>query len=121
MLSGRAVPLATRSSHIHPTARITPTMNTFVRIVLAGGLALGLGLSLSAPVLAQECLSRNEIQQKIDSGEVRQLAEALQAAGENGRIISQQAQLCLVGGQWEWQVNVMDSNGESRPVSLPAT
>lgn len=95
-------------------------MNRFVRIVLAGGLALGLGAGLAAPVLAQECLSRREIQEKIDSGEVRQLAEALQASGEEGRVISQQAQLCLVGGRWEWQVNVMDSYGESRPVSLPA-
>lgn len=95
-------------------------MNKFMRIVLAGGLALGLGAGLAAPALAQECLSRREIQEKIDSGEVRQLAEALQASGEQGRVISQQPQLCLVGGQWEWQVNVMDSYGESRPVSLPA-
>ncbi|MGV3490131.1 MAG: hypothetical protein ACO1OG_02305 [Devosia sp.] len=96
-------------------------MNTFVRIGLAGVLALGLGAGLAAPAVAQECLSRNEIQQKIDSGEVRQLAEAMQASGVDGRIISQQARLCLVGGQWEWQVNVMNSNGESEPVSLPAT
>lgn len=96
-------------------------MNKFVRIVLAGVLALGLGVGLSAPALAQECLSRRDIQEKIDNGEVRQLAEAMQAAGVDGRIISQQARLCLVGGEWQWQVNVMDSYGESRPVSLPAT
>jgi len=95
-------------------------MNRFVRIVLAGGLALGLGGGLAAPVLAQECLSRSEIQDKINSGEVRQLAEAMQASGVDGRIISQQARLCRSGGGWAWQVNVMDANGESRPVSLPA-
>ena len=95
-------------------------MNKFVRFVLASIVALGLGVGFSAPALAQECLGRREIQEKIDSGEVRQLAEAMQASGVEGRIISQQARLCLVGGQWEWQVNVMDSYGESQPVSLPA-
>lgn len=95
-------------------------MNKCVHFVLAGIVALGLGGGFAAPASAQECLSRQEIQDKIDSGEVRQLAEAMQAAGVDGRIISQQAQLCLVGGQWEWQVNVMDSYGESQPVSLPA-
>jgi hypothetical protein len=95
-------------------------MNKFVRFGLVGVLALGLGVAVAAPVSAQECLSRRDIQEKIDSGEVRQLAEAMRASGVDGRIISSQAQLCRIGGQWQWQVNVMDSYGESRPVSLPA-
>ena len=95
-------------------------MNTFVDLLLAGVIALRLGVGLAAPVSAQECLSRRDIQDKIDSGEVRQLAEAMQASGVEGRIISSQAQLCRIGGQWQWQVNVRDSAGESRPVSLPA-
>ena len=95
-------------------------MNKFASSVLAGVIALGLGVGFAAPALAQECLSRREIQQKIDSGELVQLSEALALSGVGGKIISQQAKVCLVDGRWEWQVNVMDEYGESKPVSLPA-
>lgn len=95
-------------------------MNKFASTVLAGVLALGLGVGFSAPALAQECLSKREIQQKIDNGELVQLSQALAQSGVDGKIISSQARVCLIGGQWEWQVNVMDEYGESKPVSLPA-
>ncbi|MBN9310673.1 MAG: hypothetical protein J0I99_19380 [Devosia sp.] len=95
-------------------------MNNFASTVLAGVLALGLGVGFAAPALAEECLSKREIQQKIDSGELVQLSQALAQSGVDGKIISSQAKVCLVGGQWEWQVNVMDAYGESKPVSLPA-
>jgi hypothetical protein len=95
-------------------------MRNCARALLAGVVALGLGAGLAAPALAQECLNRREIQERIDSGELRQLSEAIADAGVDGKIISSQARVCLVGDQWEWQVNVMDSYGESKPVSLPA-
>jgi UrcA family protein len=74
------------------------------------------------PAAAQDgrCLDKREIQEKIDSGELRQLSEAMDAAGVQGKIISSAAQVCQVGGRWQWRVNVMDSSGESRPVTLPA-
>jgi len=95
-------------------------MKQIVTLVAAGGLALGLALGLAAPVVAQECLSKREIQEKIDTGELIQLSEAMASSGVDGKIISSAAKVCMIGGQWQWQVNVMDSSGESRPVSLPA-
>lgn len=95
-------------------------MKKFVTLVAAGALALGLGSGFAAPAWAQECLSKREIQQKIDNGELIQLSQALEDSGVDGKIISSQARVCMVGGQWEWQVNVMDEYGESKPVSLPA-
>lgn len=95
-------------------------MNKCVSTVLAGVIALGLGVGFAAPALAQECLSRRDIQQKINDGELIQLSQALAQSGVDGKIISSQAKVCLVDGQWEWQVNVMDEYGESKPVSLPA-
>ena len=84
-------------------------------------IVIGAALSMqSAPALAQECLSRRDIQQKINDGELIQLSQALAQSGVDGKIISSQAKVCQVGGQWEWQVNVMDEYGESKPVSLPA-
>lgn len=85
--------------------------------VVAGALLGGLG-----PAQAQDgrCLDRREIQQRIDSGELIQLSEAMARAGVDGKIISSAAQVCEVNGQWQWRVNVMDSSGESRPVTLPA-
>ena len=47
-------------------------------------------------------------------------ALAIAQSGVDGKIISSQARVCMVDGQWEWQVNVMDEYGESKPVSLPA-
>ncbi len=95
-------------------------MTKFMTILLAGVLALGLGAGIAAPALAAECLSKREIQQKTDNGELIQLSQALADSGVEGKIISSQVKVCLVNGQWEWQVNVMDSYGESKPVSLPA-
>lgn len=95
-------------------------MNKFVSIVLAGVVALGLGVGFAAPALAQECLSKREIQEKIDNGELIQLSQALSQSNVDGKIISSQAKVCMVDGRWEWQVNVMDEYGESKPVSLPA-
>lgn len=94
-------------------------MNSFTRLTLAGLVALGLAAG-TAPAHAAECLSKREIQEKTDSGELIQLSEALAASGIAGKIISSQVKVCQVGGQWQWQVNVMDDTGESRPVSLPA-
>lgn len=95
-------------------------MKQQLTLVAAGVVALGLALGMGGPALAQECLSKHEIQEKIDSGELIQLSQALSSSGVDGKIISSQARVCLVGGQWEWQVNVMDEYGESKPVSLPA-
>jgi len=95
-------------------------MRKFVATWLAGALALGLGAGFSAPALAAECLSKREIQQRIDKGELIQLSQAMAQSGVDGKIISSQAKVCDVGGRWEWQVNVMDPYGESKPVSLPA-
>ena len=95
-------------------------MKKCVAIVLAGVMALGLGVGISAPALAQECLSKRQIQAQIDDGQLIQLSQALAQSDVDGKIISSQARVCLVDGQWEWQVNVMDEYGESKPVSLPA-
>lgn len=84
---------------------------------VAGALVGGVG---SAAAQEGRCLDRREIQQKIDSGELRQLSEAMDQAGVDGKIISSAAQVCEVNGRWQWRVNVMDSSGESRPVTLPA-
>lgn len=92
------------------------------KYLAAGALALALAAVASAPALAQDgqCLSKREIQERISSGEVRPLADAMAAAQVQGKIISSGAELCRAGAGWEWRVNVMDESGESRPVSLPA-
>jgi hypothetical protein len=96
--------------------------NVFAAFVAAVGVAGALVGGFVGPVLAQDgrCLDRREIQEKIDSGELIQLSEAMNEAGVDGKIISSAAQVCQVNGRWTWRVNVMDSYGESRPVTLPA-
>jgi len=58
-------------------------------------------LGVAAPAVAQECLSKREIQEKIDNGELIQLSQAMAASGVDGKIISSQVKVCQVGGQWE--------------------
>jgi len=96
--------------------------NVIAAFLAAVGVAGALVGGFVGPVAAQEerCLDRREIQQKIDSGELIQLSEAMDTARVGGKIISSAAQVCEVDGQWQWRVNVMDSSGESRPVTLPA-
>jgi hypothetical protein len=91
----------------------------FVAVAVGAGALVG---GFVAPASAQDgrCLDRREIQEKIDSGELVQLSQAMDQAGVNGKIISSAVQVCQVNGQWTWRVNVMDSSGSSRPVSLPA-
>jgi hypothetical protein len=95
--------------------------NSVAAIVAAVGVA-GALVGGVWPAAAQEgrCLDRREIQQMIDAGELIQLSEAIDQAGVEGKIISSAAQVCQVNGRWQWRVNVMDSSGESRPVTLPA-
>ena len=95
-------------------------MKQKLTLVAAGVLTLGLAFGVAAPAVAQECLSKREIQQMIDNGELVQLSQAIAQSGVDGKIISSAAQVCEVNGQWQWRVNVMDSSGESRPVTLPA-
>ena len=94
-------------------------MKNFVRTALAGLLALGL-VGGSALAQSDECLSKRDIQEMTDSGELVQLSQALAASGVEGKIISSQVKVCMVDGQWQWLVNVMDDTGESRAVTLPA-
>ena len=91
----------------------------FVAAAVVAGASVG---GFLGPASAQEgrCLARREIQEKIDDGELNQLSEAMDEAGVDGKIISSAAQVCQVNGEWQWRVNVMDSYGESRPVTLPA-
>lgn len=91
-----------------------------IRLVAAAGIALALTSALAGPAVAEECLGKREIQSQIDAGQLRPLAEAMAAAGVEGKIISAGAEVCKIDGQWQWRVNVMDSNGESKPVTLPA-
>ena len=91
-------------------------------LLAATGVALALALGFLGPAAAAEgdCLGKRQIQNRIDSGQLRPLSEAMAAANVDGKIISSGAEVCQIDGQWQWRVNVMDSYGESKPVTLPA-
>lgn len=89
-------------------------------LVAAAGLALFSAFAPMGPAYAEDCLGKLQIQKKIDLGELKQVSEAMDDAGVDGKIISSGAEVCLINGRWQWRVNVMDAYGESRPVILPA-
>ena len=93
----------------------------WTRSIAAAAFALGVLAGLVMPAAAQgKCLDRREIQQKIDSGEVVQVSEAMARSGVDGKLISSTVELCQIGGGWQWRVSVMDAAGESQVVTLPA-
>ena len=91
-------------------------------LLAATGVVLALAFGFLGPAAAAEgdCLGKRQIQNRIDSGQLRPLSEAMAAANVDGKIISSGAEVCQIDGQWQWRVNVMDSYGESKPVTLPA-
>jgi len=93
----------------------------WTRSIAAAAFALGVMGGIVVPAQAQgQCLDRREIQQKIDSGEVVQVSEAMARSGVDGKLISSTVELCQIGGGLQWRVSVMDAAGESQVVTLPA-
>ena len=98
-------------------------MKQFISTFFAAtGVVVALALGFLGPAAAADgpCLDKRQIQQQIDNGELRPLSDAMAAANVDGKIISSGAEVCQIDGQWQWRVNVMDSYGESKPVTLPA-
>ena len=92
-------------------------------LLAATAVVLALAFGFLGPAAAAadgDCLGKRQIQQQIDSGQLRPLSDAMAAANVDGKIISSGAEVCQIDGQWQWRVNVMDSYGESKPVTLPA-
>lgn len=79
--------------------------------------------ALCSPAAAQDsggrCLSKQEIQERIESGQFQQLFEAMASAGVHGKIIGA-GRVCRVQGEWQWEISVMDDTGQSKVVNLPA-
>jgi len=91
-----------------------------VNILAATTVALLAGFALPGAASAQEgaCLSKQDIQDRLASGMIAPLADAMSRAGVKGRPLS--VQVCDVDGSDHYIVNMMDSYGESESVTLNA-
>ena len=91
-----------------------------VNILAAMGVAMLAGIGLSGPAMAQErdCLSKQDIQNRLAEGLIAPMADAMDRAGVKGRPLS--VQVCDVDGSDHYIVNMMDSEGESESVTLNA-
>lgn len=88
-----------------------------MNILAALVLALLAGIS---PATAQQrdCLSRQDIQDRLANGKIAPLADVMNRAGIKERPLS--VQVCDVDGAPHYIVNMMDSYGESQSVTLNA-
>lgn len=94
---------------------------TTVNILAAMIVALLTGFGPAGAVVAQEernCLSKQDIQDRLAQGLIAPLADAMTRAGIKGRPLS--VQVCDVNGSSHYIVNMMDSYGESESVTLNA-
>lgn len=91
-----------------------------VNILAATIVAMLAGIGLPGPAVAQErdCLSKQDIQNRLAQGLIAPLADAMDRAGVKGRPLS--VQVCDVDGSDHYIVNMMDSDGESESVTLNA-
>ena len=91
-----------------------------VNILAAMGVAMLAGIGLSGPAMAQggNCLSEQDIRERLTEGRITSLANAMNRAGVKGRPLS--VQVCDVDGSDHYVVNMMDSEGESESVTLNA-
>ena len=93
--------------------------NTTANILAATMVALLAGFGpLGAAAQDGECLSKQDIQDRLAQGLIAPLADAMSRAGVKGRPLS--VQVCDVGGSDHYIVNMMDSDGESESVTLNA-
>jgi hypothetical protein len=91
---------------------------TIVNILAALVLALLAGSVSPAAAQQRDCLSRQDIQDRLTSGKIAPLADVMNRAGIKERPLS--VQVCDVDGAPHYIVNMMDSYGESQSVTLNA-
>ncbi|HEY9012005.1 MAG TPA: hypothetical protein VIN06_13400 [Devosia sp.] len=91
-------------------------MNILAAMVVA--MLAGIGLPGTALAQERDCLSKQDIQNRLAQGLIAPLADAMNRAGVKGRPLS--VQVCDVDGSDHYIVNMMDSDGESESVTLNA-
>jgi hypothetical protein len=97
-------------------------MNTIATTLAAVVLALPLAVSSLGGAAAQQdvdCLSGRQIQQAINDGEILGLAQAMTAAGVDGKPLSE-PEVCRSDGRVQYRVNIMNSYGEAERIVLNA-
>ena len=89
-------------------------------ILVATTVALLASFGSLGAVAAQErdCLSKQDIQERLADGLIAPLADAMSRAGVKSRPLS--VHVCDVDGSDHYIVNMMDSDGESESVTLNA-
>lgn len=86
----------------------------------AMGLALVVGLAGAAPVQAQGCLDRRQIQEAVSTGQIMSLPEVSDSAGidRSAEILS--VQVCDEGGRLVYIIGVLTPEGEAQNLVLDA-
>ncbi len=90
-------------------------------LVLGVSLLCGVAVLAPAPLLAADCLSAGEIRAAVKNGEAVPLSRVIGQirAAAGGEILSS-PQLCRVGGQLVYLVNVLGSDGQIQRLTIEA-
>ncbi|HEV7718609.1 MAG TPA: hypothetical protein VGO70_06500 [Arsenicitalea sp.] len=92
-------------------------------LTICAMMAMALPMSFASALPAQaagQCLSNQEIQAALSSGEIGPVAAALAQAGvgRDAKVLS--VRVCKEGGRMVYVVAVLSSNGDARNLTLPA-
>jgi len=79
-----------------------------------------LGLLAAAPVQAQSCLDKRQIQDAVSSGQIQSLNAVLASAGVDGSAEILSVQVCDQGGGLVYIIGVLAPSGEAQNLVLNA-
>jgi hypothetical protein len=97
-------------------------MNSLLSTIAAVMIALPLVVAAPVGLAAQEdgdCLSGRQIQEAISDGAILDLFQAMENAGVSGKPLSE-PEVCNIGGERQYRVNIMNENGEAERIVLNA-
>lgn len=100
---------------------MTSFRNLLFMMVAAAGLSLGAAMPAHAQAAkAGNCLSDQQIQTEIASGQIQSWPSIKRKAGISNYQEVSAVRVCLVNGVPFYQVNVVSPNGEAKKVQLNA-
>lgn len=107
-------------SHSATSPYVAGMKTLTLKFLASFAVALTVGLAAAAPVQAQACLDKRQIQEAVSSGQIMSLDAVLASAGVGGNAEILSVQVCDEGGRLVYIIGVLNPSGEAQNLVLNA-